>query len=673
MTELRAHTAIKAYCQHGFFPTGETESEIYGNCPFCGKKDRLYVNKDSKAWDCKVCQKHGGFLTFLEEISKLCQEHFKGTVAIKLSKSRGISIATLKKFKIGYNPITKNYCFPIVGADGKRLHDLRIYKNGKLISTASCKTGLLNWEKIYGCNEIFLCEGEWDGMCMQEALDKLGLNNVTATAVPGAGVFKAVWVPLFVRKTVHVLYDNDKPGQAGALKVFNTLRRDCSQLNFLHWSSDFEDNFDIRDLNQKLKNAVRLHNFIMANLHDLPMNADIDEVMGAGANAREKFDGEGISAENVYDAYRKWLYLPDTSVLDVVYGTIIANRLEGDPLWVFIVAPPGMTKTSILQTVADASEVVAVSTLTANSLISGSNAGGVDPSLAPRLNKKVLAIKDFTPILNMHIQARDEIFGVLRDLYDGECTKTYGHGITRHVVSKFGIIAGVTPAIETFVENESALGERFLRFAMKLPSSIKEHMVYMRRATENIRNKDTMLSTMREIGPKVLDYDFKRDVEVPDEIHTKVLYLAMWTAQLRGTIIRDRFSKEILFKPFQELGTRICQQYIKLLLGIGMFRRIDKIGGSEFEIIRKLALGSVPSKLEDAVSKLYKWGITRKFQTAELAEMVRLPQSTVQQMVNSLHILGVLKKVRLSSVKTEFMFSENFLYITESGGVYENK
>ena len=134
----------------------------------------------------------------------------------------------------------------------------------------------------------------------------------------------------------------------------------------------------------------------------------------------------------------------------------------------------------------------------------------------------------------------------------------------------------------------------------------------------------------------------------------------------------NRFSKEILFKPFQELGTRISQQYMKLLLGIGMFRRVDKIGESEYEIIRKLALGSVPSKLEDAVYKLYRWGIHRRFQTAELAEMVRLPQSTVQQMINSLHILGVLKRKKLSSVKTEFMFADDFLDITENGGVYAN-
>ena len=206
---------------------------------------------------------------------------------------------------------------------------------------------------------------------------------------------------------------------------------------------------------------------------------------------------------------------------------------------------------------------------------------------------------------------------------------------------------------------------------MKLPTSISEHMIYMQRATANIKNKDTMHATMREIGPKVLDYQFNVEVEVPADIHEKVLYLAMWTAQLRGTIIRDKFSKEILYKPFQELGTRISQQYIKLMMGITMFRRKEEAGSEEYEIIRKLAIGSIPSKLEDAVSKLYRWGKNRNFLVNELTDMIRLPQSTVQHMINSLHMLGVLEKIKRSTIKTEYKFTKDFLFVTERGGVYE--
>lgn len=672
MSELNAHPSVKAYCQHGFIPTGESGTEIFGACPFCGKQNRLYVNKKSKAWDCKHCEKHGGFLTFLEEITSLCKDNFTGANAIKLAKSRGVSLNTLRKFDLGFNAVTNSFCFPVRGPDGKRVNDVRMYKNGKLISTATCKTGLLNWDKIPTCKgTIWLCEGEWDGMAMQEILDKLGMTDDVATAVPGAGTFKAVWVPFFTGRKVFTLYDNDEAGQKGALKIFNALIREAKELKFVNWTSEYTNNFDLRDLYMQQKGAKKTLETLVSLLRDLPMNADVESITRDGANSKTKYDGNGLSAEQVYTAYKQWLHLPDTSVIDVMYGTIIANRLDGDPLWLFLVAPPGMTKTSLLQTVVDAKDITSVSTLTPHSLISGSNAGGIDPSLIPQLNNRVLIIKDFTTILNMNQQAREEIFGTLRDAYDGEIAKTFGHGVRRHYVSKFGIIAGVTPAIETFLANESALGERFLRFAMKLPATVTEHLAYMRRATANIQNDSIMKSSLRDVGAQVLNYAYSSRVEIPEHIYTRILYLSMWTAQLRGTIIRDKFSKEVMFKPFQELGTRLSKQFIKLLLGIGMFRRLDTVGENEFEIIRNLALGTVPSRLEDCVCRIYKEGKDRHFTIGEIGEMIRLPNGTTQQVVNSLYMLGVLQKSRMSGLKTDWQLSDAFLKLIRRSGVYK--
>jgi len=55
--------------------------------------------------------------------------------------------------------------------------------------------------------------------------------------------------------------------------------------------------------------------------------------------------------------------------------------------------------------------------------------------------------------------ARDEIFGTLRDAYDGKITKRFANGIVRAYQSTFGLVAGVTPAIESFVVTHAMLGE----------------------------------------------------------------------------------------------------------------------------------------------------------------------------------------------------------------------
>ena len=38
---------------------------------------------------------------------------------------------------------------------------------------------------------------------------------------------------------------------------------------------------------------------------------------------------------------KRWLLLSDVELLRVVFATIVANRMPGDPVWLFIIAPSG--------------------------------------------------------------------------------------------------------------------------------------------------------------------------------------------------------------------------------------------------------------------------------------------------------------------------------------------
>ena len=100
--------------------------------------------------------------------------------------------------------------------------------------------------------------------------------------------------------------------------------------------------------------------------------------------------------------FAKWIRLDDWTILDVVLGTVMVHRIEGDPLWLFIVGPPGAIKTEILRTVSPHQAIYPLSTLSPNAMISGYVTDGPDPSLLPRLDGKVLIVKDFTTILQMH-------------------------------------------------------------------------------------------------------------------------------------------------------------------------------------------------------------------------------------------------------------------------------
>ncbi|GAG25901.1 unnamed protein product, partial [marine sediment metagenome] len=256
-----------------------------------------------------------------------------------------------------------------------------------------------------------------------------------------------------------------------------------------------------------------------------------------------KYDGTGISAQKVRTEFKEWLQFPyeNTNVLDVMYGAIIANRLQGDPIWLFIVAPSGGMKTELLLSLYNSPGIYETTSLTPPALISGANFGaGGDPSLIPKLNKKVLIIKDFTTVLNLNAVALDEIFGILRDAYDGHITKHFGNAIIRSYDSKFGIIAGVTPAIEIYTEQHTALGERFLRYKIQTPTGSDYQNDILMRAIDNIGHEDDMRSSLANISKEVLNHEYDNIPEVPDDILKRIIALAQWTGLMRATVIRSK-------------------------------------------------------------------------------------------------------------------------------------
>ena len=50
---------------------------------------------------------------------------------------------------------------------------------------------------------------------------------------------------------------------------------------------------------------------------------------------------EARTLREVVDTFGRWLHLPDPGALLAVLGTIAANRLDGDPVWLLLVGPPG--------------------------------------------------------------------------------------------------------------------------------------------------------------------------------------------------------------------------------------------------------------------------------------------------------------------------------------------
>lgn len=695
MTKKRSNPLL-AFEQHGFQeiePSGE--DQIRGRCPFCGG-NKFHINPSLKAWDCKHCGREGGYQKFLQQINSYCQSQFTGEKLEFLAKERGLSGYMLKLLGVGYNPLTDRYTFPMPEVEGDKIWNIYIYnpKAKKAIGTAGGNQGLFGWQFLHANDEIiWLCEGQWDYVVMCEVLDYMEKENEIALAVPGVNTFKDEWVQFFRDRIVHVVYDNDHDKQIGnrivnaanegRIKVYNKLKRIARELKFVHWASDLSDGFDLRDLyldnnlfNETEDEAVSTYEYLISRLEDVPPNVNVSDLKGSGLKTPDEgyYDGKGLTHEEVYERFKKWLRLKSVEPIDVFYGSIIANRLPGDPVWLFLVGASGCGKSELLLSIKEAKDIYSIDSLTPHTLVSGSvGAGGSDPSLIPQIDGMVLAIKDFTTILEMNPNPRDEIFGQLRSAYDGDYNKPFGTGTLRAYDSKFGLVAGVTRAIELYTESHTALGERFLRYHMPISRTARGRQAVILRALNNIRlhDKDIMKKELRAIGKHALNYDFGDVPEMSDDLALQIVKLADWVAIMRGTVMRDKYSKEVTHKAFIELGTRLGTQFGKLCLGIALFKRKKEVTLDEYKTVKNIATGSVPTRNEEVIRKIYKKNPFMQFDIEDLVSMIKLPNITLQRITENLYMLGALTRKKITGIKVKWQIASDLITTMQGAKIYE--
>ena len=354
----------------------------------------------------------------------------------------------------------------------------------------------------------------------------------------------------------------------------------------------------------------------------------------------------------------------DKDVLDVVVGTILASSLQGDPVWLFLIGPPGDGKSEILRSFSGHELIYALSSLSPNALISGYEGDtGEDPSLLPRLNEKVLVIKDFTTILDLPNDARTQILGALRDAYDGEAAKAFGSVGTRRYGSRFGLIAGVTPAIDDFWSISAQLGERFLKLRLKGG----DRMDKVRRAMENVDTEDPIREEIRKASHAVLDQSTPKP-SVDEIASSRIAALAEFVALARSPVNRDG-SGVVKGMPVPEIGTRVAKALKKLAMGIGMAHGAERVGENEMRIITRVGVDSVPLLRVNLLRTLWAMGNNPLSGTA-IASALSLPTGTATRHLEDLHILEVVDRSGNPNSGYRWRLADGFRQIIEQAGVF---
>lgn len=666
---------LRGFFTHGV-PMSNTISgdEYISECPFCEKTNHFYIHIKKLVWKCHRCGEGGNYLKFLEKTSELNQKFIKPNHLEALADDRGLPVEAFEGYGIGFDG--SKFTYPIYGPEGNFI-GLRYQKIGQQMkSTFGTEAGIFNVHNITLKEDlIWLCEGEADCIAMNWLLKTVHKKGI-AVGIPGANIFLDQWVPYFYNKDVRVLYDYDDAGQQGAVRVHGKLENTASTLLYIHWPDDLPQGYDVRDLIKELaiekEKPKTCYKTIRNALHEVPQRlinqAQKDETgkyVFKNEVRREKL--EPIKFKEIVALFQKHFEIPNDTAIRILFGSIFANKLEADMVWMFMVGAPSSLKSELIQSLKLCPEVEMLTTMTPNTLVSGYKSKE-DVSLLNLLNNRFLAIKDFTTTLNMMQAARDAIFGQLRDIYDGQTDRFYGHGDHKRIRVKFGIIAGVTPAIEKLAMLQQTLGERFLRY--NLPILKKEEsilsgceMVLNSIGKEATNREEIALAVKRFIGT----HSFQRPT-LPEKVKNAIISLGRYTARLRGYVERDYWGN-ILYKPGSEGPFRLVKQLAQLGMGLAVLENKAEVGMEEVRILQEVVRSTCPGRVEAVVKTLF-YSNGTPLPLKAVSEKAHFPPSTVKMVLEDLVQLRVVHKKSVSVGSAYYQLQDSIKELIRSGNLY---
>jgi hypothetical protein len=341
----------------------------------------------------------------------------------------------------------------------------------------------------------------------------------------------------------------------------------------------------------------------------------------------------------------------------VVVGTYIANKFDGDPVWLLLIAAPSNAKTEILRAFEGHPEAVFVSSMTAATLVSGmhSKKGNPDTSLLFNLNDKMLVLKDFTSILTLPSETQQVVIAQLRESYDGRYDKNFGNEKEVHWKGRFGLIGGTTPAYDAHHGIINKMGERFTLYRIEAVNGQKMGL----QAQKIVGQEEAMRAEIREALHKFIsqfDDLGNTGFALQGDIGDKIVDLCCFTAYGRCPVDRDRGpGRPIKYDPIPEGTARLNKQLTQLGMGLALAYGKNQIDSEVFEVLKKIGRDLIPTQRLRIIKHLWEEDITADsgdyLRTSEISKATKMPGSTAMLVLEDLMTVGVLNRDREDSLE----------------------
>jgi hypothetical protein len=332
----------------------------------------------------------------------------------------------------------------------------------------------------------------------------------------------------------------------------------------------------------------------------------------------------------------------DFEALKLPLVAVAAHQLQSvEPIWPVIIGPPSTGKTELgILPLRLISSTEFISDLSPKCFIAG--AGTKSGSLLHDTGVAgVWLIKDLTTILSKREADMKEVFGYLREVYDGLLNRRVGGKKLKMWEGKVTIVAACTPYIDRAWNFVNELGDRFVFIRWRRGHGQSQARTAMRQLGGERGVRSHLASLVKELVegrlqvapplPSILLQDHIAD-------------LAEFCAQMRRRVVRDTpdGKRAIIAVPEAEGTGRIAKNLAMLLIfHAALFETAPEHDAEGMSLITRIAFDTIP---ENKLKFMQALNLTGDTEWSDVRKRSGLPKSTIGWIADELSAEGVISR-----------------------------
>ena len=363
-----------------------------------------------------------------------------------------------------------------------------------------------------------------------------------------------------------------------------------------------------------------------------------------------------MEIQKVRSTFKKWYHIEDDRDIDILLAFLLSHGLEGDPVWLIYVGSSSALKTEALRALEIPNLVLHSDKITAHTLISGRKIKKKfrkDVDMAPKLHNKIWMIYDFSQVLTMRQESRNEVLSDMRSLYDGRISKAFGTGqIVEYGSGKRGdplihcsLLAASTHAIDKYLIEHRLLGTRYLMYRI----ADKNRNKTLKKIDETFKRDNQA----REECLEAVKSFFKNRQERTTMISRKSLDLikkcANFVSICRTEVRINQYTNEVEDIAAPEQPARVYKQFRKIFGSAMQLEDYDETMAAS--LMKKVARSSIP-RVRLKIMQLFKEG--KDVTAYHVERSLQIGKGYCRRNLESLAHLGILERQDLGSMTTDF-------------------